>query len=66
MSGGPEQEWRLEPGPHGGVRIRNLVSGKLLANPQGSTANGTTMIQWQDNGGPDQEWGFDPPLQLGR
>ena len=32
-------------------RTRNLVSGKLLANPQGSRANGTKMIQWDDTGG---------------
>ena len=66
MTGGSEQEWTLEPGPHGGVRIRNAASGKLLANPEGSRNNGTTMVQWQDDGGPEQEWGFDPPLQLGR
>ena len=43
-------------------RIRNLASGKLLANPQGSRNNGTAMIQWDDTGGAYQEWTFDPPL----
>ena len=38
----------------------------LLANPQGSRDNGTTMIQWQDDGGPEQEWVFEPPVQLAR
>src|ERR671933_485200 len=47
-------------------RIRNAASGKLLANPQGSRDNGTTMIQWQDDGGAEQEWVFEPPLQLAR
>ena len=47
-------------------RIRNAASGKLLANPQGSRNNGTTMIQWQDDGGAEQEWLFEPPLQLAR
>ena len=65
-TGGPDQEWRLEPGRQGGVRVRNLASRKLLANPQGSRDNGTAMIQWDDTGGTDQEWLFDPPLQLGR
>jgi Ricin-type beta-trefoil lectin domain-like len=63
--GGPEQEWSIEAGARG-VRLRNLVSRKLLANPQGSHDNGTVIIQWQDDGGPEQEWVFEPPLQPGR
>ncbi len=43
-------------------RIRNLASGKLLANPQGSRANGTKMIQWDETGGAEHEWAFEPPL----
>ncbi len=39
---------------------------KLLANPQGSRDNGTVIIQWQDDGGPEQEWVFEPPLEPGR
>ena len=53
----------MRPFPH---RIRNLASGKVLANPQGSPANGTEMIQWEDTGETDQEWLFDPPLGQGR
>jgi len=47
-------------------RIRNMASGKLLANPQDSRSNGTVMIQWEDTGETDQEWQFDPPLGMGR
>ena len=49
----------MRPVPY---RISNLASRKLLANPQGSRDNGTKMIQWDDEGGPEQEWVFDPPL----
>ena len=41
-------------------RIRNMASGKLLANPQGSRNNGTVMIQWDDTGGPEQAWSLEP------
>ncbi len=53
----------MRPVPH---RIRNLASGKLLANPEGSRNNGTKMIQWDDTGGADQAWLFDPPLGQAR
>ena len=43
-------------------RIRNMARGKVLANPQGSRNNGTVIIQWDDTGGREQEWLFDPPL----
>ena len=49
----------MRPVPY---RIQNMASRKLLANPQGSRNNGTTMIQWEDTGETDQEWLFDPPL----
>ena len=47
----------MRPFPH---TIRNLASGKALANPQGSRTNGTEMIQWDDTGGPDQAWSLEP------
>lgn len=59
-TGGAEQQWVIDRGPHGGTRIANLASGKLLANPQGSSNNGTEMIQWQPTGGPEQEWNLEP------
>ena len=37
-------------------RIANMASGKLLANPQGSRDNGTRIIQWDNDGGPEQAW----------
>ena len=45
-----------------GYRIGNLASRKLLANPQGSRQDGTTIIQWEATGEADQEW----QLQRGR
>lgn len=54
--GGPEQEWEMDRGPHGGARFGNGASGKLLANPQGSSANGTEIVQWDMDGGLEQEW----------
>ncbi len=47
-------------------RIRNMANGKLLTYPEGSRANGTVVIQWDDRGGPEQEWLFDPPLGQAR
>ncbi len=47
----------MRPFPH---RIRNMASGKLLANPQGSRTNGTEMIQWDDTGEVDQAWTVEP------
>ena len=41
-------------------KIRNMISGKLLANPEGSRNNGTEMIQWDDSGGIDQRWSVEP------
>ena len=52
----PEQAWQLDQGPRGQTRLRNVASGKLLANPQGSRDNGTEIIQWREDGGPEQEW----------
>ena len=43
-----------------------MASRKLLANPGGSRNNGTVIIQWDDTGGPEQEWLFDPPLGAAR
>ncbi|MGI9149368.1 MAG: RICIN domain-containing protein, partial [Chloroflexota bacterium] len=39
-----------------GYKIRNLASRKLLANPEGSRDNGTKIIQWEDDGRPEQAW----------
>lgn len=50
----------VEQGGHGGVRIRNVASRLILADPQGSAQNGTSIIQWQDDGGPEQEWVIEP------
>ncbi len=43
-----------------GYKIGNLASGKLLANPQGSRDNGTRIVQWDDDGGPEQRWELAP------
>jgi hypothetical protein len=44
----------------GGAKLRNLASGKVLANPQGSHENGVEMIQWDDTGDTDQAWSLEP------
>ena len=59
-TGGSDQAWHLDRGPHGQTRLWNVASGKLLANPQGSRDNGTEIIQWQEDGGPEQEWVLEP------
>jgi hypothetical protein len=59
-TGGPDQAWQLDRGPHGQTRLWNVASGKLLANPQGSRDNGTEIIQWREDGGPEQEWVLEP------
>ncbi len=40
--------------------IRNLASRQLLAKPQGSRDNGTTMIQWDATDEADQAWSVEP------
>ncbi|RCX08491.1 YVTN family beta-propeller protein [Anaerobacterium chartisolvens] len=44
------------PGAGAQVKLINRTSGKALDVPGGSTANGTQMIQWTDNGGNNQKW----------
>jgi hypothetical protein len=34
----------------------NTFSGKVLGNPGSSRSNGTGIIQWQLNGGLNQQW----------
>jgi len=48
-------------GAPGGPRYRigNLASRKLLANPQGSRDNGSKIIQWDPDGGAEQQWVID-------
>jgi Ricin-type beta-trefoil lectin domain-like len=58
-TGGMDQQWVIDRGPHGGVRIANAASAKLLADPEGSRNNGTEIIQWQPTGGPEQEWNLE-------
>ncbi|MFE5893950.1 RICIN domain-containing protein [Streptomyces sp. NPDC056462] len=39
--------------------VKNQASGKCLAVPNSSTANGTGLIQWTCNGNADQTWEAD-------
>ena len=39
-----------------GCYIVNAASGKVLDDPNFSTSNGTPMIQFQLNGGLNQQW----------
>src|ERR687885_745553 len=59
-TGGPDQAWQLDRGPHGQTRLWNGGRGKLLANPQGSRDNGTEIIQWREGGGAAQGGGLVP------
>ena len=40
--------------------IQNAFSGKVLDDPAFSTSNGTAMIQYDYNGGTNQEWKLVP------
>jgi hypothetical protein len=40
------------------VEVVNEASGKVLGDPGFSTSNGTGIIQWQWNGGHNEEWVF--------
>ena len=44
------------PLANGNDLIVNASSGKVLDDPNFSTSNGTTLIQYQLNGGTNQQW----------
>jgi hypothetical protein len=40
-----------------GYYVINAFSGKVLGNPGSSRSHGTGIIQWNWNGGKNQQWG---------
>lgn len=49
---------RSAPRKSGWFQIRNRQTGKCLADPHGSTKNGTQLQLWPCNGSPNQNWTF--------
>jgi hypothetical protein len=45
------------------VKFVNRKSGKLLDVPGFSTDEGTDLIQWEDNGGTNQQWTVEAPAK---
>jgi beta-galactosidase len=58
FTGGPEQEWVLEPTGPGNefFAFQNAASGLYLADPQSSQSDGTEIVQWPATGGTEQMW----------
>ncbi|WP_406447860.1 alpha-galactosidase [Streptomyces sp. NBC_00876] len=54
------QQWKLVPLVTAGTKYKlvNAVSGGRLDVNQASKADSATIVQWQDNGNPDQQWTF--------
>ena len=55
----PGQHWQIRPGgaPGSGIFvIMSVSSGKVLDVPAFSTQDGTTIDQWDLNGGDNQHW----------
>ncbi|HEX4703043.1 MAG TPA: alpha-galactosidase [Pseudonocardiaceae bacterium] len=52
------QQWKLvpEPDPNTPYKLVNGVSGGRIDVNNDSTADGATVLQWQDNGRTDQQW----------
>ncbi|HEY3611910.1 MAG TPA: alpha-galactosidase, partial [Pseudonocardiaceae bacterium] len=52
------QQWKLvpEPDPNTPYKLVNGVSGGRMDVNGDSTADAATVLQWQDNGGTDQQW----------
>jgi hypothetical protein len=60
-NGTANQQWNLVQLSNGSYSIINAQSGDYLDDPWGSTANGTKLQQWQNNGGyANQQWKVTP------
>jgi hypothetical protein len=57
-SGSTSQQWKLVPEPAANTpyKLVNGVSGGRMDVTNDSTADGATVLQWQDNGSTDQQW----------
>jgi hypothetical protein len=56
VAGSAAQEWAVVQGTDGTFTITNRKSNLPTEDPSFSTANGTAMDQWTDNGGANQHW----------
>ena len=62
-SGTANQEWTLIAASTNGpatYRVENASSHLVLDDPNSSASNGTGIVQWQSNGGANQNWTFVP------
>ncbi|RAG84379.1 hypothetical protein DN069_17095 [Streptacidiphilus pinicola] len=59
-SGAASQSWKLVPvlTPGAQYRIANGATGGRIDVSNDSTADGASILQWQDNGQADQRWSF--------
>jgi hypothetical protein len=55
------QKWTITPLGGGFYNVINVNSGKLLDISGGSTADGGQAIQWDANGGDNQQFSFTAP-----
>jgi hypothetical protein len=55
-NGGANQQWQLDQQPNGNYVIVNAYSNLALADPKSSTSNTTQIIQFQPDGGYEQQW----------
>lgn len=53
---GPEPTPKPASIAEGRVTLKSYHSGKLLEVEDSSTENGANIIQWESNGGPNQQW----------
>ena len=55
------QKWTITPLGGGFYNVVNVNSGKYLDINSGSTADGAQAIQWDGNGGDNQQFSFSAP-----
>lgn len=56
----PAQQWDLIPAGNGWFKIKNVKSGLMLGVSYGSVDNNQPLLQWNNNGQPDQLWRLQP------
>jgi hypothetical protein len=60
-NGGPNQQWRLDPGVPGYYRLVNRNSGKCLDVNGFDRSDGARIQQWSCNDGANQQFTFRQP-----
>lgn len=59
-TGGSNQQWRLDPLPHGNYRLVHIQSGKVLDAAAGLNRDGAAVRQWSWKGTKNQQLHFSP------